>query len=88
MTTMKFLLCIVVVGEILTMILKALSKISLTYNRKETSASQARRDWYGVCDNCGKTDGLHRLDGKRYCAMCHAKIKTERDFAKKQQNGE
>ena len=43
----------------------------------ETSVS---RDWYGICENCGKKDGLHRFEGKKYCAKCHAKLKTAKKF--------
>ena len=56
------------------------------FKKEKVSPEPIRRDWYGNCENCGILGGLHRLDGKRYCAMCYARIKTERDFSKKAQS--
>lgn len=44
----------------------------------KSSATSASRDWYGVCDGCGRKDGLHRFEGKRYCAYCSARLETEK----------
>lgn len=68
-------------------IIKSLVNYIGRLKRKSNSENQSINDWYGVCEKCGKTDGLHRLNGKRYCAMCHARIKTEQQFADKY-NGE
>jgi len=47
-----------------------------------------RQEWYGTCANCGKEGGLHRFQGKKYCAICHARIKTEYNLSKKSQGEE
>ena len=48
--------------------------------------TKSNNDWYGICDNCGKKDGLHRMNGKHYCAMCHAKLKAEKCALKMQES--
>ena len=37
-------------------------------------------NWYGICEQCGTKDGLHRFEGKRYCAKCHARLTVEKKF--------
>ncbi len=58
--------------------------------RKEWQPFYEKRhqEWYGICENCGTKDGLHRFHGKKYCANCHARIKTEHDLSKKSQGEE
>lgn len=34
--------------------------------------------WYGICEKCGTKGGLHRFEGKRYCAKCHAWLSAEK----------
>lgn len=47
-----------------------------------------RQEWYGICESCGTKGGLHRFHGKKYCANCHARTKTEYDLFKKSQGEE
>lgn len=47
-----------------------------------------RQEWYGICENCGTKGGLHRFHGKKYCANCHARIKTQYDLSKESQGEE
>lgn len=58
--------------------------------RKEWQPFYEKRhqEWYGICENCGTKGGLHRFHGKKYCANCHARIKTEHDLSKKSQGEE
>ena len=82
---MEIAVAILVIGEILLVIAKAVSGIVQFLKRKEEPERPPLRDWYGYCEKCGKLDGLHRFQGKKYCAWCHARIKTESDLAKKKQ---
>ena len=58
--------------------------------RKEWQPFYEKRhqEWYGICENCGTKGGLHRFHGKKYCANCHARIKTQYDLSKKSQGEE
>ena len=47
-----------------------------------------RQEWYGICENRGTKGGLHRFHGKKYCANCHARIKTQYDLSKESQGEE
>ena len=72
-------LLFIIVAEFLKVIVKAFA--SLFRVKKEKAAPKTlNKEWYGSCENCGKYGGLHRFQEKRYCAVCHARIKTEYDF--------
>ena len=79
----KVAIVFVIIGEFVLFIAKAVSWIFQRLTKKDAAPEPPRRDWYGNCENCGKLGGLHRFQGKRYCAVCHARIKTDYDFAKK-----
>lgn len=81
----KVAIVFVIIGEFLLFIAKAVLWIFQQLTKKDVAPELPHRDWYGECENCGKRDGLHRFQGKRYCAVCYAHIKTEYDFAKKKQ---
>lgn len=53
---------------------------------QKTESMQVTRDWYGSCENCGTKTSLHTFEGKRYCAMCHARLSAEKKLAKKQKS--
>ena len=78
----KVALVFVIIGEFVLFIVKAVSWIFQRLMKKDAAPEPTRRDWYGTCESCGKRDGLHSFQGKRYCAMCHARIKSEYDFTK------
>ena len=82
----KVALVFVIIGEFVLFVAKAVSWIFQRLTKKDAAPEPTRRDWYGNCENCGKLDSLHKFQGKRYCAMCYARIKTEYDFSKKKQN--
>ncbi len=94
MNSMEHLIKAVIVALLLLPFVLIFNLIKFFINRRASAIDKTdeeavvSQDWYGICDHCGKKDGLHRLDGKKYCALCHAKIKTERDFSQKQQNGD
>ena len=79
----KLLLLVILVFKVLENVIRAITKVFQTRQNRNDSKESFVRDWYGICENCGKKDGLHRFHGKRYCARCYAQIKTEWDFAKK-----
>lgn len=81
----KVALVFVIIGEFVLFIAKAVSCIFRRLTKKDTPPEPLNKDWYGNCENCGKYGGLHRFQGKRYCVVCHARIKTKYDFAKKKQ---
>ena len=80
----KLVLYLIAFGSIFKNTTRVFS--NLLSRRKNKFVEPPHNNWYGICENCGKKDGLHRLDGKRYCARCHAKLKTEKHF--KAQGGE
>lgn len=82
---MKLFLFVYALIAVIKFIGNAIGSIIHRFSKPKNSPTQISRDWYGICDNCGKKDGLHRLDGKRYCAMCYARISTEKKFAAKQE---
>ncbi len=62
--------------------------IGLFSKKKSVAETTVSRNWYGICERCGKKSGLHRFEGNRYCAMCYAILKTEKTMAEKsEQNG-
>lgn len=81
----KLLLLVTLAAELLKPIFRAFASLFHSTRKETLTPEPLNEDWYGNCQNCGKKDGLHRFQGKRYCAVCHARIKTEYDFAKKKQ---
>ena len=82
---MKIALLFMMMATVVKFVARAISSVFQYFKKEKVSPEPIRRDWYGNCENCGKYGGLHRFQGKRYCAVCHAQIKTEYDFAKKKQ---
>ena len=82
---MKIALLFMTLATVAKFVARAMSSVCRLLKKKKASPEPIRRDWYGNCENCGRLGGLHRFQGKRYCAMCHARIKTEWDFSKKEQ---
>lgn len=81
---MKILLLFMAVASVFKFVARAISSVFRYFKKEKVSPEPIRRDWYGNCENCGMLGGLHRFQGKRYCAMCYARIKTEWDFSKKE----
>lgn len=82
---MNVLMLFMTAAELFKFIARSVSSALRSFHKKNVQPEPPKRDWYGNCENCGKMDSLHRFQGKRYCAMRHARIKTEYDFAKKTQ---
>lgn len=82
---MKIALLFMTVAAIFKFIAGVISRAFRHFKKEKASSEPIRRDWYGNCENCGTLGGLHKFQGKRYCAACHARIKTEWDFTKKAQ---
>ena len=50
----------------------------------QVSGTSVSGNWYGICEKCGTKGGLHRFDGKRYCAVCHAQLTAEKNCGTKE----
>lgn len=81
----QLLLFVLIVYEIIKIIASVVSNFRSLSQKREYS-EHSSINWYGICDNCGIKSGLHKLTGKRYCATCHATIKTK--GLPKKQSGE
>ena len=81
----KLLLLFMFVDKLLKVILRAFASLFCSRKKADTTLEPLNNNWYDNCEKCGKYGGLHRFQEKRYCAVCHARIKTEYDFAKKKQ---
>ena len=85
---MKILLVFLVVGELFVMIGTAIGHL-FQPKAKSRTATPVSDSWYGICEKCGRKDGLHRFEGKKYCAMCHARLTAEKKLrAKKNDKNE
>jgi len=85
---MKILLVFLIIGEFFVMIGKAISHL-FQPSAKSKVATSVLDSWYGICEKCGRKDGLHRFEGKEYCAMCHARLTAEKKLkAKKNDKNE
>ena len=85
---MKILLVFLIIGELFVTIGKAISHL-FQPSAKSKVATSVSDSWYGICEKCGRKDGLHRFEGKKYCAMCHAKLIAEKKLkAKKNDKNE
>ena len=80
---MKIFLLFYAIASVCKFLGKAISCLCKKKPKVEPSAISTARNWYGICDGCGKKDGLHRFEGKRYCAKCHSKLKAEKDLGVK-----
>ena len=80
---MKILLVFLVVEELFAMIGKAICQ--LFQPKSKIVITSVSDSWYGICEKCGRKDGLHRLEGKKYCAMCHARLTAEKKYGAKQE---
>ena len=81
---MKILLVFLVVGELFVMIGTAIGHLFQPKAKSSTTISVAN-SWYGICEKCGIKDGLHRFEGKKYCAMCHARLTAEKKTQSKEE---
>lgn len=79
---MKILLVFLVVGELFVTIGKAISRL-FQPKAKSKAATSISDGWYGICEKCGRKDGLHRFEGKKYCAVCHARLVAEKKLKAK-----
>lgn len=80
----KIILFILVITEIFIMIGKVISRLFHSKSKLQSATSSISYNWYGECEKCGKKGGLHRFEGKRYCAMCHARLTAEKKYGGKQ----
>lgn len=79
----KILLVFLIIGELFVTIGKAISCLFQT-KAKSKAVTSISGSWYGICEKCGRKGGLHRFEGKKYCAMCHAKLTAEKKYGAKQ----
>ncbi|MGI5890431.1 MAG: hypothetical protein ACOX72_06365 [Sedimentibacter sp.] len=84
----KILLVFLIIGELFVTIGKAISCL-FQPKAKSKAVTSISDSWYGICEKCGRKDGLHRFEGKKYCAMCRARLTTEKKLkAKKNDKNE
>ena len=77
---MKIFLLFYAIASFFRFLGKAIGCLFRKKSKAEPSTTSVSRNWYGICDACGRKDGLHRFEGKQYCAKCHARLKTEKDL--------
>lgn len=80
---MKLLLVFYAIIEFFKFLVNIICRLFRKKPKTQSTYTSTSDNWYGICENCGKKGGLHRLDGKRYCAKCYARLKTEKDFSAK-----
>ena len=74
---MKIFLAMYAVASILKFLGNAIGSL-FRPRRKAQPTTSISGDWYGICEKCGTKGGLHRFEGKRYCAKCHAWLSAEK----------
>ena len=80
---MKILLVFLVVGELFAIIGKGICH--LFQPKPKITKTSVSDSWYGICEKCRKKGGLHRFEGRKYCAMCHARLTAEKKYGAKQE---
>lgn len=83
---MKLFLLFYAIAAVFKFIARMFSSLFRRLSAKKVEPTQTTLDWYGICEKCGTKSGLHRFEGKRYCAMCHARLTAEKKYGKKQDN--
>jgi len=80
---MKIFLVFYAIASVFKFLGRAIRRLFRKSPKAQAASASTSRNWYGICDCCGNKDGLHRFEGKRYCAKCYARFKTEKDLGVK-----
>lgn len=83
---MKLLLLFYAIAAVVKFVSRAISSLFRWKPFQKTEPTQTTLDWCGICEKCGTKGGLHTFEGKRYCAMCHARLSAEKKYGVKQEN--
>lgn len=75
---MKLFLVFYAAVSVLKLFGTAISRLLRPKPNAKPATTSVSGDWYGICEKCGTKSGLHRFEGKRYCAMCHARLTAEK----------
>ena len=70
---------LVLVEEIIIPLFKFLFK-PLFKSNKDGANNSLSKDWFGLCECCKKEAPLHQFEEKKYCAECHARLKTKNNL--------
>ena len=81
---LKLFLVFYIIADFFIMIGKAISRL-FQPKVKSKAITSVSNNWYGICEKCGKKGGLHRFEGRKYCAMCHARLTAEKKYGAKQE---
>ncbi len=84
----KILLLIYAIATVFKFIVTAIIRLLRPKSKSQTTTTSVSNNWYGICEKCGTKGGLHRFEGKRYCAMCHARLSAEKKYGVKQNEHE
>jgi len=74
----KIILVFYAAADILKTLINAFSVLFRPRTKAQTTTTSISGEWYGICEKCGTKGGLHRFEGKRYCAKCHAWLSAEK----------
>lgn len=84
----KAVLVFYAVGFAFKFIGSAISHLFRPRAKSQVTTASVSGSWYGICEKCGTKGGLHRFEGKRYCAVCHARLTAEKKYGAKQGQNE
>ena len=83
---MKLLLFFYAIAAVFKFFAKIFSSLFRRVSARNSEPIQTTLDWCGICEKCGTKGGLHTFEGKRYCAMCNARLSAEKKYGKKQEH--
>jgi len=84
----KIALVFYAIAGIFKFIGTAISHLFRSKEKPQITTTSVSGSWYGICEKCGTKGGLHRFEGKRYCAVCHARLTAEKKCGAKQGENE
>ena len=84
----KIVLVLYAIAGIFKFIGTAISSLFRPKTKPQITTTSVSGTWYGICEKCGTKGGLHRFEGKRYCAVCHARLTAEKKCGAKQGQNE
>ena len=84
----KIVLALYAVVSLFKLAGSAISHLFQPKGKSQVSSTSVSGGWYGICEKCGAKGGLHQFEGKRYCAVCHARLTAEKKYGAKQGQNE
>lgn len=75
---MKIFLLLYGIVSVFKFIGNTIASLFRKKKKLELPSTSISLTWNTPCAKCGEKGGIHRFEGKKYCARCHARLYAEK----------